>query len=110
MPRRFRSIYWVPGRSIVWVLPGPTPYEFGDAFYQSRYLSNDGRLFFNSSDALVPQDTNGKEDVYEYEPDGIGACALDMDVWRFGLMALPPFWGRIVVPWMRAKLVMMCSS
>ena len=38
------------------------------AFYQSRYLSDSGRLFFNSSDALVPQDVNGTEDVYEYEP------------------------------------------
>jgi DNA-binding beta-propeller fold protein YncE len=37
-------------------------------FYQSRYLSDGGRLFFNSSDALVPQDTNKTEDVYEYEP------------------------------------------
>jgi phosphodiesterase/alkaline phosphatase D-like protein/sugar lactone lactonase YvrE len=36
--------------------------------YQSRYLSNGGRLFFDSSDALVPQDTNGAEDVYQYEP------------------------------------------
>jgi DNA-binding beta-propeller fold protein YncE len=44
------------------------------SLYQPRYLSDDGRLFFDSSDALVPQDTNGKEDVYEYEPDGVGSC------------------------------------
>jgi NHL repeat len=44
------------------------------ALYQSRYLSNSGRLFFNSSDALVPQDTNGVMDVYEYEPPGVGSC------------------------------------
>jgi hypothetical protein len=37
---------------------------------QPRYLSDAGRLFFNSSDALVPQDVNGNEDVYEYEPAG----------------------------------------
>ena len=37
-------------------------------FHQSRYLSDGGRLFFNSSDALVPQDTNNTEDVYQYEP------------------------------------------
>ncbi len=43
--------------------------------YQSRYLSDSGRLFFNSDDALVPQDVNGTEDVYEYEPPGIGSCA-----------------------------------
>lgn len=33
-----------------------------------HYLYSDGnRLFFNSLDALSPQDSNGKEDVYEYE-------------------------------------------
>ena len=42
--------------------------------YLPRYLFNDGRTFFMSSEALVPQDTNGKEDVYEYEPAGVGGC------------------------------------
>jgi hypothetical protein len=28
-------------------------------------------LFFNSDDALVPQDVNGTEDVYEYEPENV---------------------------------------
>ena len=42
--------------------------------YQSRYLSNGGRLFFNSADALVPHDANNTVDVYEYEPaTGAGA-------------------------------------
>jgi hypothetical protein len=45
--------------------------------YQSRYLSNVGRLFFDSSDALVPQATNGKSDVYEYEPLGVGSCVRE---------------------------------
>jgi hypothetical protein len=40
------------------------------AVYQSRYLSNEGRLFFNSHDALVPDDVNDQEDVYEFEPAG----------------------------------------
>ena len=44
------------------------------SLYQPRYLSDSGRLFFNSSDALVPQDVNGGEDVYEYEPVGVGSC------------------------------------
>ena len=48
--------------------------EKGLATYQWRYLTNDGRLFFNSFDSLVAQDTNGKADVYEYEPSGIGSC------------------------------------
>ena len=36
--------------------------------YLPRNLSADGRrLFFDSQDALVPGDRNGKQDVYEYE-------------------------------------------
>jgi DNA-binding beta-propeller fold protein YncE len=56
-------------------VPGWTPYRLGAALYQSRYLSDSGRLFFNSSDALSPLDTNGNEDVYEYEPAGVGSCS-----------------------------------
>jgi hypothetical protein len=54
-------------------VPGWSQYTLTDAIYQSRYLSNSGRLFFNSSDALVPRDVNGQEDVYEYEPEGVGS-------------------------------------
>ena len=35
-------------------VPGWTTLARQDAPYQSRYLSNSGRLFFNSADALVP--------------------------------------------------------
>ncbi len=45
-----------------------------EALYQPRYLSNDGRLYFDTADALVAADTNGKEDVYQFEPDGLGSC------------------------------------
>jgi hypothetical protein len=55
-------------------IPGWHNYDLNASFYQSRYLSDSGRLFFNSSDALVPQDVNGTEDVYEYEPPGVGSC------------------------------------
>jgi hypothetical protein len=55
-------------------VPGWTGMTTGEALYQSRYLSDHGRLFFNSADSLVKQDTNGKEDVYEYEPVGVGGC------------------------------------
>lgn len=41
--------------------------------YQSRYLSDSGRLFFDSEDALVPRDVNGTQDVYQYEPEGVPA-------------------------------------
>jgi hypothetical protein len=53
-------------------VPGWTPVSNKYALYQSHYLSNDGRLFFDSADSLVPADINGKEDVYEYEPEGVG--------------------------------------
>lgn len=33
----------------------------------ARPLSDGGRLFFETSEALVPSDTNGQVDVYEYE-------------------------------------------
>jgi hypothetical protein len=44
-------------------------------FYQSRYLLNNGELFFNSWDSLVPNDGNSTADVYEYEPNGVGGCS-----------------------------------
>jgi WD40-like Beta Propeller Repeat len=62
----------------------PTNFEVGAAawlqtlvhnLYASRALSLDGsRLFFNSFDALVPHDTNGAQDVYEWEAPGTGSC------------------------------------
>ena len=64
---------WI-GRWIAGNAPGWTAQESGSALYQSRYLLNDGRLFFNSPADLVPQATNHKEDVYEYEPNGTGSC------------------------------------
>jgi hypothetical protein len=46
-----------------------TPFE--TQLYQSRALSNDGdRLFFTSYADLLPQDINGKADVYEWERVG----------------------------------------
>jgi hypothetical protein len=62
---------WEIGAEEAWLaanVPGFTPYANYSALYQSRYLSNSGRLFFNSHEALVPQDVNGQWDVYEYEP------------------------------------------
>jgi hypothetical protein len=38
------------------------------------FLSEDGRMFFNSNDALVAHDTNALQDVYEWEPEGVGSC------------------------------------
>ena len=53
-----------------WISPWETE------LYDPRPLSADGkRLFFNSFEALVPGDTNGAVDVYEWEAAGEGGCA-----------------------------------
>jgi hypothetical protein len=45
---------------------------------QPRYLSDSGRLYFDSANALSPFDTNGNvEDVYQYEPEGVGNCTRE---------------------------------
>jgi hypothetical protein len=62
--------HWLGGS-----IPGWTSEERGIAQYQSRYLSDEGRLFFNSPTGLVPSDANGIEDVYEFEPEGTGSCS-----------------------------------
>ncbi len=69
---------WV-GRWVAANIPGGTEVRASpdtvNVTYLSRVLSNEGRMFFDSSDALAPQDTNGTEDVYEYEPEGVGNCS-----------------------------------
>jgi hypothetical protein len=55
-------------------VPGWDNINLSDAIRPLRFLSNDGRLFFNSSDALVQQDSDGIGDVYEYEPGAVGSC------------------------------------
>ena len=62
---------WVASSLPPWTLSHSSD-GYAEATYQPRYLSNSGRLFFNSYDALVPADTNGTADVYEYEPEGVG--------------------------------------
>jgi hypothetical protein len=77
----FAGVLVWPHRWLAGNVPGWTPYSVGAARYQSRYLSDSGRLFFNSSDPLVPADVGGTEDVYQYEPagtpsggEGVGGC------------------------------------
>jgi hypothetical protein len=50
------------------------PISYSDT-YEPRWISEDGsRVFFDSAEPLVPQDSNGKQDVYEWERDGAGSC------------------------------------
>ena len=69
---------WSPvGTSGTWLAGSLAPdwhVNWYAATHRTNDLSDDGRLFFNSSDALGPQDTNGLADVYEYEPPGVGSC------------------------------------
>ncbi len=62
------------GQYLAGSIPGWTPSGLDNALHQPRYLSDSGRLFFNSPQSLAPQATNGKEDVYEYEPQNTGSC------------------------------------
>ena len=64
-----KADHWLAGS-----IPGWTSIEVNRALYQSRYLSNSGRLFFDSPDHLADASTTAKEKVYEYEPDGVGSC------------------------------------
>ena len=70
-------------------IPGWTPQSVQTAIYQSRYLSDNGRLFFDDADAILAnvstptrseqvegqQQQVGVENVYEYEPAGGGSCS-----------------------------------
>jgi hypothetical protein len=68
---------WHPNQWFAATLPGWTPYNNGKALYQSRYLSNSGRLFFNSHNSLLARDINDIWDVYELEPTGVGNCTSE---------------------------------
>jgi hypothetical protein len=50
--------------------------------HNGLFMSDDGRAFFSTADALVPQDTNGLIDVYEYvgsKPQLIGTGTANLD-------------------------------
>ncbi len=53
-----------------------SPFEQENGVFQyNRAISDDGsRVFFDSVEPLVPRDSNGRRDVYEYEQDGAGSC------------------------------------
>jgi hypothetical protein len=45
---------------------------------QPHYISDSGRMFFDTHNSLSSLDTNeGVEDVYEYEPGGVGSCTRE---------------------------------
>jgi hypothetical protein len=80
------TAHWLAGN-----IPGWVPVTQQIALYQSRYLLDSGRMFFTSADALVPQAEGhtrseviggksvsvGVENVYQYEPNGVGDCTRE---------------------------------
>ena len=64
------------GKWMAATLPEPSKTEVGGrSLYHPRSILDNGRVFFNSVDPLVPADTNAKWDVYQYEPLGVGSCS-----------------------------------
>ncbi len=49
--------------------------------YIPQWISEDGdRVFFDSAQSLVPRDTSGKQNVYEWEREGAGSCVVGSGV------------------------------
>jgi DNA-binding beta-propeller fold protein YncE len=63
------------GKWLAGTVPGWSNYSSQTSRYERRDLFDDGRLFFNATAPIVSSDENGKMDVYEYEPAGVGDCA-----------------------------------
>jgi hypothetical protein len=62
-------------RWVAATLPQPPIVETaGVSLYQPRAVLDNGRIFFNAIDSLVPADSNGQWDVYQWEPTGVGDC------------------------------------
>jgi hypothetical protein len=66
-----------PEKRVAAILPEPPINDiFADrVFHSPRSVLDNGRIFFNSIDSLVPADSNGEWDVYQYEPRGAGDCS-----------------------------------
>ena len=67
------------GQLVAAALPEATsttyPLPDGVSLYRPRAVLDNGRVFFNAVDSLVPTDSNGQWDAYQYEPTGVGDCS-----------------------------------
>jgi hypothetical protein len=52
----------------------PTPPE---ALFRRNFAGGGDRVYFETTEALVPRDVNGVLDVYEWEAPGSGTCTAD---------------------------------
>lgn len=64
------------GRYVAASLPQPTSINLGATTYQPRAVLENGRMFFNAVDSLVPADSNNQWDVYQFEDLGTGGCSI----------------------------------
>ena len=55
---------------------GFLPVSWSSTYIPDWLSADGGRVVFDSDEPLVPQDTNGEPDVYEWERDGEGSCQL----------------------------------
>jgi len=63
------------GRRVAAILPDATLSRLGgSSFYRPRAVLDNGRIFFNAADGLIPADSNKQWDVYQFEPVGVGDC------------------------------------
>jgi hypothetical protein len=72
---------------------GAPPAGDAGAAQNGRFMSDDGRTFFSSKSALVPFDTNGLTDIYEYvdgRPQLISSGTANQDTWGGGVLIYPP--------------------
>ena len=56
------------------------PVSWSDTYLQQWMNEEGNRVFFDTPNALVPQDTNGHQDVYEWEREGTGTCTAGSGV------------------------------
>jgi hypothetical protein len=59
--------------------------DYEDMFERPRFYSSDGRfMFFNTKEALLPQDTNGLTDAYEYDTQSNRLSLVSSGVGEYG--------------------------
>jgi hypothetical protein len=71
---------------------GDAPANDVFASESGRFMADDGRTFFATSDSLVKRDTNGLRDVYEFvggRPQLISSGTSSQDSWGGGLLLFP---------------------
>ena len=63
------------GRAVAATLPEASQIgEIAPSVYRPRAVLDNGRVFFNAIDPLVPGDSNGDWDVYQHQPIGTADC------------------------------------